>query len=191
MDSNNIRKVKKNIGGREIQMEVCDEGEFTTVNPEYYDKLTRGKRYSVKEMILLLLGVDADIPLKKVLLMKEAFLFEKELSYELDLNFESLQFVPYKFGPYSNILDETLDSMGNLLTIEYSAGKHEIKLNDNGKLEAEKLMETIPDDKINKIKFTRIGWDQLGNRGILKRLHIDYPVYIVNSKIRDDVLVDE
>ena len=190
MNSKNIRKVKKNIGGRVIQMEVCDDGEFTTVNPKCYDKLTRGKKYSVKEMILLLLGVDAEIPLKKLLLMKEAFLFEKELSYELELNFDSLQFVPYKFGPYSKILDETLDSMDDLLTIEYSAGKYEIKLNEKGKMEAEKLIETLPDDKVNKIKFTRIGWDQWGNKGILKRVYTDYPVYTVNSEIKDDVLGD-
>ena len=190
MNSKNIRKVKKNIGGRVIQMEVCDDGEFTTVNPKCYDKLTKGKKYSVKEMILLLLGVDAEIPLKKLLLMKEAFLFEKELSYELELNFDSLQFVPYKFGPYSKILDETLDSMDDLLTIEYSAGKYEIKLNEKGKMEAEKLIETLPDDKVNKIKFTRIGWDQWGNKGILKRVYTDYPVYTVNSEIKDDVLGD-
>ncbi len=190
MNSKNIRKVKKNIGGRVIQMEVCDDGEFTTVNPKCYDKLTKGKKYSVKEMILLLLGVDAEIPLKKLLLMKEAFLFEKELSYELELNFDSLQFVPYKFGPYSKILDETLDSMDDLLTIEYSAGKYDIKLNEKGKMEAEKLIETLPDDKVNKIKFTRIGWDQWGNKGILKRVYTDYPVYTVNSEIKDDVLGD-
>lgn len=190
MNSKNIRKVKKNINGQEILMEVCDDGEFTTVNPKCYDKLTKGRKYSVKEMVLLLLGVDADIPLKKLLLMKEAFLFEKELSYELDLNFESLQFVPYKYGPYSEILDETLDSMGDLLTVEYSSGKYEIKLNEKGKIEAEKLIETLPDNKINKIKFTRIGWDQWGNKGILKRVYTDYPVYIVNSEIKDDVLGD-
>ena len=44
MNSKNIRKVKKNVGGRVIQMEVCDDGEFTTVNPKCYDKLTKGKK---------------------------------------------------------------------------------------------------------------------------------------------------
>ena len=191
MNSKNIRKVKKNVGGRVIQMEVCDDGEFTTVNPKCYDKLTKGKKYLVKEMILLLLGVDAEIPLKKLLLMKESFLFEKELSYELELNFDSLQFVPYKFGPYSKIFDETLDSMDDLLKVEYSAGKYEIKLNVKGKMEAEKLIETLPEDKVNKIKFTRIGWDQWGNKGILKRICTDYPAYTVNPEIENSVLGDE
>ena len=191
MDSKNIRKVKKNINGREIHMEVRDDGGFTTVNPKCYDNLIKGRKYSVREMVLLLLGVDAEIPLKKLLLMKEAFLFEKELSYDLELSFESLQFIPYKFGPYSKILDETLDSMEELLTIEYSAGKYEIRLNEKGKIEAEKLIETLPEDKIDRIRFTRIGWDQWGNKGILKRVYTDYPIYTVNSRIKDDVLGDE
>lgn len=184
MDSRNILRVKKNIGGRKIRMEVLNDGEFTTVNPKCYDKLTEGKTYSVKDMILLLLGVGAEIPLKKLLLMREAFLFEKELSYELGLNFESLKFVPYRFGPCSKLLDETLDSMDDLLTVEYSSGKYEIKLNEKGKTEAEKLIETILTDKIIKIRFIRIGWDQLGNKGILKRICTDYPVYVINSEIR-------
>ena len=190
MNSRNIHKVKKTINGRKLHMDVLDDGEFTTVNPECYDNLTGGKKYSVKDLVLLLLGVDAEIPLKKLLLMREAFLFEKELSYELKLNFEPLQFVPYKFGPYSKLLDETLDSMDDLLTIEYSSGKQEIKLNEKGKAEAEKLIATIQDYKIKKIKFIRIGWDQLGNKGILKRVYTDYPVYTANSEIKDDVLGD-
>ena len=96
--------------------------------------------------------------------MKEAFLFEKELSYELDLTFDSLKFIPYKYGPYSRLLDDTLDEMSDLLIIDNSSRKYEIKLNDEGKRQAEKLIETLPVEKVNKIRFTRIGWDQWGNK---------------------------
>lgn len=191
MNSKNIRVIKKNINGREIRIEVCDEGEFTTVNPKCYDNLYEGKKYSIKDMLLLLLGVDYDVPLKKILLMKEAFLFEKELSYELGLNFDSLKFIPYKYGPYSKLLDDTLREMDDLLIIDNSSRKHEIILNEKGKKEAEKLINTLSPEKINKIRFSRIGWDQWGNRGILKRVYTDYPVYIVNSEIKDDVLGDK
>lgn len=177
MDSKNIRIIKRNVNGREILMEVCDEGEFTTVNPKCYDNLTGDEKYSIKDMLLLLLGVDSEIPLKKVLLMKEAFLFEKELSYELDLTFDSLKFIPYKYGPYSRLLDDTLDEMSDLLIIDNSSRKYEIKLNDEGKRQAEKLIETLPVEKVNKIRFIRIGWDQWGNKGILKRVYTDYPIY--------------
>ena len=123
-----IRKIKKNINGQDIYIEVRDENGFTTVNPKCYSHLNGvGKKFSVKEAILLLLGVDPEIPLKMTLLMKESFLFEKELSHELNLNLESFQFVPYRYGPYSRKLEDTLNSMDGLIVIS-SVNKKEITL---------------------------------------------------------------
>lgn len=189
MNSNNIHKVKTTINHKEVYIEVCDEGEFTTVNPKCYNKLTGGnEKYSLKELLLLLLGVDPEIPLKQLLLMKEAFLFEKEVSYELNLSFKPLNYIPYKYGPYSKLLDETIESMGDLLEISASTNKREIRLSEKGKIEAERFINSLPKDKVDKLRLKRIGWDQLGNRGILKRVYFDYPVYTANSEIKDDVL---
>lgn len=188
MDSNNIHKIKTTINNKEICIEVCEEGEFTTVNPKCYDKLTGNNKYSIEQLLLLLLGVDPEIPLKQILLMKEAFLFEKELSYELDLSFKSLNYIPYKYGPYSKLLDETIKTMDDLLEISFSSNKREIKLSEKGKIKAEEFINSLPEDKVNILRLKRIGWDQLGNKGILKRVYSDYPVYTVNSEIKDDVL---
>ena len=188
MTSDSIRKIKKNINGEEIYIEVRDENGFTTVNPKCYSYLNGvGKKFSVKESILLLLGVDPDIPLKKTLLMKESFLFEKELSHELKLNLESFQFVPYKYGPYSEILEDTLDSMDGLIVIS-NGNKKEVTLTDEGKKEAKKLLDSLSPSTVDRLKFKRIGWDQWGNKGILKRVYTDYPIFTVKSKIKDDVL---
>ena len=189
---NSIQRIKKKINGEEICIEVCDEGEFMTVNPKCYSKLSnrgKGRIYSVKELLLILLGIDSEIPLKKTLLMKEAFLFEKELSYELNLNLDSLMFVPYKYGSYSKLIDESLESMPDLVTIT-SSRKKEIRLTKKGKIEAKKILNTLPENKCNIIKMKRIGWDQWGNRGILKRVYTDYPIYTANSEIKDDILGD-
>lgn len=189
MNPEDVYVVKKNINGHEINLEVCDEGEYTTVNPKCYDKLFGGtKQYSIKELLLLLLGVDPEIPLKRTLLMKEAFLFEKELSFELDLYFEPLKFYPHRYGPYSKVLDDTIESISDLLIIDSSSQKKEIKLNDSGKKEANDLINSLPEEKIKEIKFARIGWDQYGNKGILRRVYTDYPAYAKNSEIKDDVL---
>lgn len=183
-----IRKIKKNINGQDIYIEVRDENGFTTVNPKCYSHLNGvGKKFSVKEAILLLLGVDPEIPLKMTLLMKESFLFEKELSHELNLNLESFQFVPYRYGPYSRKLEDTLNSMDGLIVIS-SGNKKEITLTDEGKKEAQKLVDSLSQSTIEKLKFKRLGWDQWGTRGILKRVYTDYPVYIVKSEIKDEVL---
>lgn len=188
MTSEAIRKIKKNINGEEIYIEVRDENGFTTVNPKCYSHLNGvGRKFSVKEALLLLLGVDPEIPLKKTLLMKESFLFEKELSHELKLNLESFQFAPYKYGPYSKKLDVTLDSMDGLIIIS-GGNKKEVTLTDDGKREAQRLLALLPQSTIEKLKFKRIGWDQWGNRGILKRVYTDYPIFTVKSEIKDDVL---
>ena len=188
MTSDTIRKIKKNINGEEIYIEVRDENGFTTVNPKCYSHLNGvGKKFSVKEAILLLLGVDPEIPLKMTLLMKESFLFEKELSHELNLNLESFQFIPYRYGPYSRKLEDTLESMDGLIVIT-KGNKKEVTLTDEGKKEAQKLLESLSPSTVNKLKFKRIGWDQWGNRGILKRVYTDYPIFTVKSEIKDDVL---
>ena len=183
-----IRKVKKNINGEDIYIEVRDENGYTTVNPRCYSHLNGvGKKFSVKESILLLLGVDPEIPLKMTLLMKESFLLEKELSHELKLNMESFQFVPYRYGPYSRKLEDTLKSMDGLIVIS-RGNKKEITLTDEGKKEAQKLLESLSPSTVDKLKFKRLGWDQWGTKGILKRVYTDYPIFTVNSEIKDDVL---
>lgn len=189
MTSEPIHKIKKNINGEDIYIEVLDEENgLTTVNPKCYSHLNGiGRKYSVKESILLLLGVDPEIPLKRILLMKEIFLFEKELAKELNLNLESFQFIPYKYGPYSQKLDDTLKSMVGLIQIT-PGNKKEITLTSEGKKEAQKLLDSLSESTVNKLKIKRIGWDQWGNRGILKRVYTDYPIFTVKSEIKDEVL---
>lgn len=185
----NTRRIKKNMNGETVYIEVCEEGDLCTVNPKCYDKLSgSGKKYSVKELLLLLLGVDSDVPLKQTLLMKEAFLFEKELSRKLNLHIEPLNYVPYKYGPYSSKVDENISNMGDLLEISKVSNKKEISLTSKGKKVAKELIDSLPDETVQKLKFNRIGWDQYGNKGILKRVYTDYPVYTVKSEIKDDVL---
>lgn len=189
MTSEAIRKIKKNINGEEIYIEVLDEENgFTTVNPKCYSHLEGvGRKFSVKDSLLLLLGVDPDIPLKKTLLMKESFLFEKELSHELNLNLESFQFFPYRFGPYSNLIDDALNSMEGLIIIG-RGNKKEITLTAEGKREAQKLLDSLSSSTVESLRFKRIGWDQFGNKGILKRVYTDYPIFTVKSEIKDEVL---
>lgn len=180
MTPKNTHKIKKQVNGEEFNLEVMNEGGFLTVNPKHYDNLNgTGEKYSVEEMVLLLLGVDNEVPIKHTILMKEAFLFEKELSYELNIKFEPLHYTPSKNGAYSEILDKTLKQMKELLTISTSTRKKEIKLNKKGKKHATQLIKTLPKNKINKIKLKRIGWDQYGTQGIQHRIHIDYPLYTI------------
>lgn len=192
----NYRRVKKEISpGFQVEVEICEETGLTTVNPYLAQRFLsrkdpQGILLNTEDTILLLLGVDPEISIKETLFMKEAFLLEKEAASEIGLNIESLDFYPYKFGPFSEKLENTLKKMdGELIDIhKFQGGKKIIKLTKKGEEVANSVMERISKDKINKLQYKRVGWDQYGNRGILKRVYRDYPLYAIKSEIKDDVL---
>ncbi|MEW6011125.1 MAG: hypothetical protein CIT03_07455 [Methanobacterium sp.] len=194
-DCNNPKQIKKILShGNFVKIEVCEEKGLITVNPKDTDRLLNKNiidepSLDPKELILLLLGADPEIPIKETLFMKEAFLLEKETAAEIGLNVESLNFFPHHYGPYSKDLDDNIKELeGNLLDIHFENNKKLIKLTEKGKKVANKLIENIPSDKINNLRYKRIGWDQYGNRGILLRVYRDYPVYASKSKIKDELL---
>ncbi len=192
----NLRRVKKEIiPGYFAEVEICDECGLETINPLEAEKLlsmrdSKGINLNPEDTILLLLGVDPEVPIKETLFMKEAFLLEKEAAGEIGLNVNSLNFYPDKFGPFSRLLENNLQEMdGDLITIiRFEGGKKIIKLTEKGEKVAKSLIEKISPDKIKKLHFTRLGWDQYGNRGILKRVYRDYPLYASKSKIKDNIL---
>jgi len=192
----NLRRVKKEIiPGYFTEVEICDECGLETVNPREAEKLlsmrdSEGMYLNPEHTILLLLGVDPAVPIKETLFMKEAFLLEKEAAGEIGLNVDSLNFYPDKYGPFSRLLEDNLQEMdGNLIKIiRYEGGKKHIKLTEKGEKVAKSIIEKIPKDKIDKLHYKRVGWDQYGNRGILKRVYRDYPLYASKSKIKDNVL---
>ncbi|MEN6552772.1 MAG: hypothetical protein ABFC34_07790 [Methanobacterium sp.] len=200
MKTNNkssIQKLKKEVSpGCFVEIETCSENGLITVNPRDAEKVlskkSSDKNLSSEDVILLLLGADPEVPIKETLFMKEAFLLEKEVANEVGLNINSLNFYPHHFGPFSRDLDENIEKLnGDLINIEYSNNKKSIKLTEKGKRTASKLLNKLPDEKVDKLKYKRLGWDQYGNRGILLRVYRDYPVYASKSKIKDDLLGDD
>jgi len=189
------KKIKKVLpSGNSVEIEVFNENGLNTVNPADTNRLLNknvieAPSLSSKELILLLLGVDPDIPIKETLFMKEAFLMEKEGASEIGLNLESLNFFPHHYGPYSKDLDDSLKELdGDIIDIHLEHGKKLIKLNESGKKIAKNLLKGMPHDKIEKLRYKRVGWDQYGNRGILLRVYRDYPVYTSKSKIKEELL---
>ncbi|WP_286242219.1 hypothetical protein [Methanobacterium ferruginis] len=190
-----IRLIKKEISpGNFVEIQVRDEDGLTTVNPNDIDKLLNKSNVeendlSPMEVILLLLGVDPDVPIKETLFMKEAFLLEKEAAKKIGLNVKSMNFFPHYFGPFSRDLEENIEHFkDDLISVDRSNNKKLIRLTEKGREVAEELISKIPTEKIDKLKYNRVGWDQYGNRGILLRVYRDYPVYASKSKIKDELL---
>lgn len=181
--------------GYVTEVEVCEECGLTLVHPRDAEILlsTKDKKDDIlktKDIIILLLGLYPEIPIKETLMMKEAFLLEKEVSNEINLNMESLNFYPYKFGPFSDSIEKNLKEIdGNLIQIQVSeGGKKLIQLTDEGKHKAQEILNHLPKSKINKLKYKRRGWDNFGNKGILKRVYRNYPIYASKSEIKDEIM---
>lgn len=193
-----IRKIKKEISpGNFVEIQVRDECGLTTIDPKDINKLLNKSNIedsdlNPKEVILLLLGVDPDIPIKETLFMKEAFLLEKEAAKDIGLNIGSMNFYPHHFGPFSRDLEDNIENLkDDLISVDYSDNKKIIKLTEKGKKAANSLISELSAEKINKLKYNRVGWDQYGNRGILLRVYRDYPVYASKSKIKDELLGED
>ena len=129
--------------------------------------------YSVKDMILIILGIDEDFPMKKKVVIREAFLFEKELFNKTDLIFESCEFKAGKFGPESEVIDSEINKMNRLIT-DY---RGKLYLTEKGKIKARNLIDKIDDDFIRKIRHKKDGLDQWGVQTLLKKISRDYPEY--------------
>lgn len=193
-----LRKIRKRkIKGIEVELEICKQCGLSLVNPNDILKLL-SKRGSDKEglnpeeVILILLGSYPNRPIfTRILMMKEAFLLEKEVAKEIDLIIESLSYIPYDYGPYSKKIDDSLRTLhkNGFIKIELEAAgqKEIIGLTDKGKQIAVKIIDSIPQDHLIIIKKKRKAWDQLGYQGILRKVYEEYPAYKCKSKIGDKI----
>lgn len=187
----------KMINGVKLNVEICNKCKQMLIKPEDAQKYLsnkggKNKPLDPNEVIIALLGTYPDRPvINRIVMMKEAFLLEKEVAKDIKLNIESLKFIPYDFGPYSKLIDNALRELKDdgIIQIDHEAGgqKEIIKLTEKGKEIAKKLFKLISEDHIKYLKRKRKGWDQLGYYGILRKVYEDYPAYRTKSKIKDKI----
>ncbi len=193
-DARTVRSETKH--GRTVRIEVCSRCGREVVHPEDAMRMLseRGREgepvLDAQDVALGLLGVHPERPIfNRIVMMKEAFLFEKELARELMMNVRNLGFVPYDYGPYSRDLDDALRSLesSGLIHIEKEAQgqKEVIGLTERGKEAAARLLASLDREHVAKIGRKRKAWDQLGYYGLLQKIYEEYPSFKSRSKIAD------
>ena len=184
------------INDKDINVEVCEKCGRSVIDPNemnrFFSKRVEGDFLNSRDIILILLGVFADRPIiNRIVLMKEVFLFEKELAKEINVNVDNQKFIPYDYGPYSRIVDDTLRDMVNkgIVKVEYRANRQKevFILSEKGKMLIEVLFEQFGNSELELIKKRRKAWDQLGYYGILQKVYGEYPAYRSKSKIEEDI----
>ena len=190
------RVVTRRLHGEGIRVEICGVCGREVVNPEDAQRLLSrraapsGSVLDARRVVLALLGTYPLRPIiNRIVLMKEAFLLEKEASREVGLGVVGLRFVPYDYGPYSKPVDDALRSLQEegLVTIltEAQGQKETIGLTDQGIRTARELLDELSESQVEVIRRKRKGWDQLGYYGLLRKIYEEYPAYRSKSKIAD------
>ncbi|MCD6276580.1 MAG: hypothetical protein J7J42_07570 [Thermoplasmata archaeon] len=152
------------------------------------------KKFELKisDIIILLLGITEDnSPIYgRTLLVKEVFLAIQEVFSKYPIKYQDPIFVPYKYGPYSfNLIDtvETMAMQGYIIRRGKRGTRKEMfLLTKKGKKiyeEVKKKLENKYPGLFEELKRKRVGWDELGTDGILKYVYQNYQRYLDKSKI--------
>ena len=186
------------MGDREVRVEECTLCGQVLVHPEDAERVLSERGpvdvppLDAREVVLALLGGHPERPVyNRIVLMKETFLFEKELAREMEVPVSSLRFVPYKYGPYSKMVDDALRELevrGLVRIDRVSAGQKEvIELTEAGAEEARTALDRLTEEQRHRLERKRKAWDQLGYRGLLEKVYEEYPAYKTRSEIADKV----
>jgi uncharacterized protein YwgA len=179
----------KGVRCKECGQEVFGAAEVQ----EMFEKIKNEKVMSTSDLILALFYAQKDMPIKGMIsLMKQSFLVEKEFTKDEHIKTENGEYIPYKYGPYSYKVDEIVTILEeNGIVKSYgrkSSNKEIFYLTDDGKEMARKVFDKLMPEQQRKLEDLRKGWDQLGIKGILKRVYVDYQDYINKSVILSKVL---
>ncbi|MCK4613742.1 MAG: hypothetical protein KAU14_02975 [Thermoplasmata archaeon] len=167
--------------------EECKESFFTEESMKKIIEISKekglfGKKYSLKEILLLIIGARERPVFGKTTLMKELFLMCKENPFEISFQ-EQFTFKPHHFGPYLFNFDDILNELFNLELINMSEGNY--SLTDKGRATFKQLTEFWDDVDAKKLSKVRKSWDQKGTYGLMNYIYSNYPEFKRRSKVLD------
>ena len=150
--------------------------QMTDDSLEIFDKLN--EKIFGTDIILFLLSIGQ---IKgKIVFQKQVFLAWKELFFEKSVD---LGYIPYRYGAYSKIINDTakyLENEGSIKIIKRKGEGSIFLITDYGLKE---VKERIKDLTINLSKLTsrKQDWDEWDKEGIMRYTYRKYPEYTTES----------
>jgi hypothetical protein len=144
----------------------------------------------ISDLFLILLYAQNNKPIfGRTMLIKQLFLLYNEVFDKFhEISLQEPNFIAYDFGPYSfksmKILDDLRFSKEICVDGKKNTKKESFSLTEKGANIAKQKFKTLPRPLQKELKNKRIGWDQLGTRGILKYVYERYPDMKENSIIK-------
>jgi len=145
-------------------------------------------RLLARDSVLILLYSHKERPIcGRTALMKQLFLFFEEVAKKHELPSQEPRFVPYRYGPYSFLMMNTVESLwhSGYIVIEgrKNSRKESFKLTEAGEKAASELFDHLPEAVQNDIREKRVSWDQWGS-DILNYVYTCYPHYKERSELK-------
>jgi len=148
------------------------------------------QKLMISDLFLVLLYAKWDKPIYgRTMLIKQLFLLYNEVFDKFqEIYLQEPNFIAYDFGPYSfksmKILDDLRFSKEINVDGKKNTKKESFRLTEKGAVIAKEKFKTLPLSLQKELEKKRIGWDQLGTRGILNYVYERYPDMKENSKIK-------
>ena len=143
-------------------------------------------KYSIRDLIFIILFAQNKPIRGRILLVKEIFLLYNRILIDVS---ENPKFVPYKYGPYSFHLTDIIRNLTNdgFISIngKINSKTESFLLTHKGKLIAKVIFSSLPSKTQDLIRKRRKGWDQLGIDGILKYVYFNYKDYKTKSVLKN------
>jgi hypothetical protein len=151
-------------------------------------KARRKERLLARDAVLILLYAHKEKPIYgRTALIKQLFLFFEEVVKKREIDAQEPRFVPYRFGPYSFVMMNTVDSLwhSGYIAIEgkKNSKKERFLLTEGGEKMASELFRHLPDEVQRDIQEKRKSWDQWGG-DILQYVYTCYPRYKERSELK-------
>jgi len=142
----------------------------------------------IERYLLLLLGVKPLAVPSALHLQKEMFLlanFKENLKEELD-------FKKHYYGPFSQIIEESIKSPSYLSEAFDFTGER-VSLSEEGKVEFKKMLEENKNNEefnliLSGVTLIRNIYDKLSREELLFLIYSTYPEYTALSNVSDDLL---
>lgn len=149
-------------------------------------------KFTLDDVILLLLYADPHPIEGKTRLMKQVFLAITELLPEADT--EPVAFRKHRFGPYSERVEGAAEQLAFANKVEATRdkrrGSYRLSITPRGRAHIKDTFNSLPDGTRAALRQKRLEWDTFAPAGIVGYVYVHNKEYLENSLLKKRFRLD-
>ena len=144
-------------------------------------------KYHISDVIMLLIIAGDNKPIiGRIAMTKQVFLAVKEVFGEKSV--QKMEFVPYRYGPYSFVLAQAVSDMvyDGILSVsgKKNTSSEKFTLTEKGMRLARRIVSKLDPPVRSMLVERRKSWDQCHTGGLLSYVRNKYPEYTDKSTVK-------